>query len=165
MVNVGSKRIRWITWILLLLLLCSIVLNTFASIRTTELQAVLIDSKVKKQIESLNIPAGKDGYTPIKNVDYVDGKDGVTKTIHDFTSTTIEIPNSGPKGDKGDSAYQTWVNLGNVGTEQDFIESLKPQVILPDLKCNIDKNRWETKLPSDPSWQALNGEVVPCKGV
>ena len=29
------------------------------------------------------------------------------------------------KGKAGDSSYQTWLNLGNVGTEQDFINSLK----------------------------------------
>ena len=27
---------------------------------------------------------------------------------------------------KGDSAYQIWLNLGNTGTEQDFIDSLRP---------------------------------------
>lgn len=29
-------------------------------------------------------------------------------------------------GTKGDSAYQIWLNEGNVGTEADFLESLKP---------------------------------------
>lgn len=42
----------------------------------------------------------------------------------------------GPKGDQGDrgpagqdgkSAYQIWLDLGNTGSEQDFIESLKPK--------------------------------------
>jgi len=31
----------------------------------------------------------------------------------------------GGKGDAGLSAYQTWLSLGNTGTEQDFIDSLK----------------------------------------
>jgi hypothetical protein len=31
---------------------------------------------------------------------------------------------TGEDGDDGDSAYQIWLNLGNVGTEQDFIDSL-----------------------------------------
>lgn len=60
---------------------------------------------------------GKDGR------DGVDGKDGA----------------QGPKGDKGDpgpvgkdglpgkSAYQIWLDLGNSGSEQDFINSLKPE--------------------------------------
>lgn len=49
---------------------------------------------------------GQDGYTPIKGVDYFDGTNGTN-------------------GQDGDSAYQTWLDLGNVGTEQDFINSLK----------------------------------------
>lgn len=31
----------------------------------------------------------------------------------------------GEKGKTGDSAYEDWLNLGNTGTEQDFIDSLK----------------------------------------
>lgn len=35
----------------------------------------------------------------------------------------------GPKGDRGadgKSAYQSWLDLGNTGTERQFIDSLKP---------------------------------------
>lgn len=41
--------------------------------------------------------------------------------------TQIIVP-TGPKGDEGESAYQTWLSLpGNAGkTEQEFIDSLKP---------------------------------------
>lgn len=46
----------------------------------------------------------------------------------------IELKETGAKGDDGDdgdagedgiSAYQVWLNLGNTGTEQDFIDSLQ----------------------------------------
>lgn len=39
--------------------------------------------------------------------------------------TQIIVP-TGPQGLQGDSAYQTWLDLGNTGTEQDFLDSLKP---------------------------------------
>lgn len=39
--------------------------------------------------------------------------------------TQIIVP-TGPRGLQGDSAYQAWLDLGNTGTEQDFIDSLKP---------------------------------------
>lgn len=39
--------------------------------------------------------------------------------------TQIIVP-TGPRGLQGDSAYQSWLDLGNTGTEQDFINSLKP---------------------------------------
>lgn len=33
---------------------------------------------------------------------------------------------NGPKGSDGKSAYQSWLDLGNTGTERQFIDSLKP---------------------------------------
>jgi hypothetical protein len=33
--------------------------------------------------------------------------------------------NRGPRGDDGLSAYEIWLSLGNTGTEEDFIESLR----------------------------------------
>lgn len=39
--------------------------------------------------------------------------------------TQIIVP-TGPKGDVGKSTYQSWLDIGNTGTEEDFIESLKP---------------------------------------
>jgi hypothetical protein len=41
----------------------------------------------------------------------------------------------GDKGDKGDeglSAYEVWINQGNVGTEQDFFNSLMPEINIVD---------------------------------
>lgn len=43
------------------------------------------------------------------------------------TEYEISVEQVGSKGDTGDnglSAYQVWLNLGNIGTEQDFINSL-----------------------------------------
>lgn len=42
--------------------------------------------------------------------------------------TVLQEGLQGPPGParNGISAYQTWLNLGNVGTEQDFINSLRP---------------------------------------
>lgn len=39
--------------------------------------------------------------------------------------TAIIVP-TGPRGLEGKSAYQVWLDLGNTGTEQDFIDSLSP---------------------------------------
>ena len=38
----------------------------------------------------------------------------------------------GEKGDPGDSAYQTWLNQGHTGTEQDFLDWLRSQSIIVD---------------------------------
>ena len=50
-------------------------------------------------------PKGDDGYTPQKGVDYFDGENG----------------------ENGKSAYQIWLEQGNVGSEQDYLDSLKGQ--------------------------------------
>lgn len=42
------------------------------------------------------------------------------------TPVTQVIVPTGPQGVPGKSAYQVWLDLGNTGTEQDFIDSLSP---------------------------------------
>ena len=44
-----------------------------------------------------------------------------------ITNTEFEtsVEQVGSKGDNYSSAYRIWLNLGNLGTEQDFINSLK----------------------------------------
>lgn len=37
----------------------------------------------------------------------------------------LVLQNRGPRGDDGLSAYEIWLSLGNEGSEQDFIESLR----------------------------------------
>jgi hypothetical protein len=37
---------------------------------------------------------------------------------------------TGEDGDDGDSAYQIWLNLGNVGTEQDFEKTEMMETVL-----------------------------------
>lgn len=49
---------------------------------------------------------GPAGYTPVKGVDYFDGVDG-------------------KDGEKGLSAYEVWLQEGNTGSEQVFLESLR----------------------------------------
>ena len=50
---------------------------------------------------------------------------GATVSTRPITATVGEGSGGGGKGDPGDSAYEIWLSLGNTGTEQDFIDSLK----------------------------------------
>lgn len=45
--------------------------------------------------------------------------------IVDTNDLDIAVRIKGPKGDTGDSAYKGWLSLGNTGTMQDFLDSLK----------------------------------------
>ncbi len=48
---------------------------------------------------------GKDGYTPRKNVDYFDGKDGKAFTYEDFTQEQLLLL-KGEKGEQGERGFQ-----------------------------------------------------------
>lgn len=37
----------------------------------------------------------------------------------------VEMKEAGPRGKEGKSAYKTWLEQGNVGSESDFLDSLK----------------------------------------
>jgi hypothetical protein len=93
---------------------------------------------------------GKDGVTGATGATGLDGKDGITGPTGvqgnkgDTGATGISGATgakgdkgdtgatgvTGPQGDKGDqgdtglSAYEVWLNEGNTGTEQDFLDSL-----------------------------------------
>lgn len=62
---------------------------------------------------------GKDGKDGAPGRDGVDGKDG----------SQGPPGKDGDQGPAGDSAYETWLELGNVGSKQDFLDSLKPEII------------------------------------
>ena len=46
---------------------------------------------------------------------------------------TLTTQNRGPRGDDGLSAYEIWLSLGNVGTETEFIESLRGEPGSPGI--------------------------------
>lgn len=59
--------------------------------------------------------------------------DGDTNEIKwEIRTLTNEVPEpvilKAEKGDTGKSAYQTWLDLGNAGSEQDFINSCMPDM-------------------------------------
>ena len=58
--------------------------------------------KGRDGIDGIN---GKDGYTPIKGIDYFDGKQGEPFTYNDFTQAQLDSL-KGEKGDKGDKGDQ-----------------------------------------------------------
>ena len=85
-----------------------------------------IDEALKKvesieQIKGEKGDKGDKGDTGERGADGKDGRDGVNGK--DGINGT-----NGRDGIDGKSAYQIWLDLGNSGSEQDFINSLKPKV-------------------------------------
>ena len=63
-----------------------------------------------------------------------DGKDGINGKDGDQGPQGQPGPagkdgEAGPQGNPGASAYEIWLGEGNVGSEQDFLDSLKPEII------------------------------------
>lgn len=75
---------------------------------------------------------------------------------------TTPYPVPGPPGDNGASAYDTWLNLGNTGSEQAFIDSLKgtPGAAGPTGKSAYEEAVSSTGFIGSPAaWVAsLKGE-------
>lgn len=70
---------------------------------------------------------GDKGDTGERGADGKDGRDGVNGK-DGINGTNGRDGIDGKNGQDGKSAYQIWLDLGNSGTEQDFINSLKPKV-------------------------------------
>ena len=76
---------------------------------------------------------GKDGYTPVKGVDYFDGKDGKDGINGKDGRTPVKGADyfdgkngvDGKDGADGKSAYEVWLNAGHSGSEDDFLQWLK----------------------------------------
>lgn len=151
------KKQTYILYVLALLILIFNVVTVFLLIEYKFKLVPSIANMVEEKVESIEIP--KDGYTPIKNVDYFDGKPGENGA--NGKSIKGDRGDKGQTGKPGKSAYDLAVDGGFVGSLEEWLKSLQPA----DTRCNSDKNRWEVKYPLENNWQVMNGEVVPCVGV
>lgn len=131
------------------------------------------------QPEFINKVKGDKGEPGVVGSKGADGKDGIQGPQGDAGPTGVQ----GQKGDKGDngdngdtgqagepgkSAYQTWLGLGNSGSEQDFIDSLKPVITrYSPVGYSLDRtttpwtirldNGCEMQLPSYPTTATIYG--------
>jgi hypothetical protein len=158
--EVDNKNAIRFTWILLILIIIIGGVRIYLDIRDQDTlrqnTKSYIEEVVSKHINSIqpqNGINGTNGYTPIKGIDYFDGVNG-----KDGTNGI-----NGVDGTNGKSAYEIAVSYGFVGTEQEWLDSLKPaDGLTPELKCNTTKNRWEIRYHPEDSWKLLNGQTIPC---
>lgn len=89
------------------------------------------------------------------------GKDGTTPRIGDNGNWFIGETDTGVKaeGGSGKSAYQVWLDAGNTGTEQDFLDSLKGadgnNGVSPEIK---DGYWWIDDTNTNIKAEGANGE-------
>lgn len=99
-----------------------------------------VAASIRAEEKSITIPT-QQPHIPVKGIDYVDGKDGMS--IKGDTG----LPGKDGQSIKGDTGVPG--KDGNNG-------------LTLEIRCNTRKNRWETKYTGDLNWQIMNNEVVKC---
>lgn len=126
---------------------------------------------ISQYIEQLELKNGQDGYTPVRGKDYMNNEDieAINSTISSSVAEYVEEHKSelkgergkdgqsikGDKGADGKSAYETWISLGNSGTEEDFINSLKGEKgdsIKGDKGDSVKGDKGDTGLSAYEVW-------------
>lgn len=138
-----------LTWFLLIviILLNAVVINFLLSSQNvihSQLDSV-IDNKISEFADHHNL-VGVDGKTPVKGIDYFDGKDGAKGEKGEAGVNGAE----GKQGEKGDTGEK-----GENGT--DGVDGKTPQI-----RCNVNKNVWQVRYSDDDLWQDMNGQKVAC---
>lgn len=138
------KNTNNITNILISILIVLIGILIFLTIRDSGVIDVKINTAVEnmKKTQPVKGIDYNDGITPVKGVDYTDGK-------------SIK----GDKGDKGDTGAKGENGIDGIDGKKgsDGVNGSTPE-----LRCNVDKNRWEFKYTGTEQWRVLNESAVRC---
>jgi len=117
-----------------------------------------IEEGVKSQMDAIELPQPKDGKdASLEQIraavnEYMlankpqDGKDGqnatdaqIQQAVNNYMAAhPVAVPKDGRDGADGKEGKT------------------------PQLRCNVEKNRWEVRFGEDLTWQILNGEKVKC---
>ena len=71
----------------------------------------------------------------------------------------VQIAESGPRGKEGKSAYETWLDLGNEGTEEDFMAYLR------DIDFGLINYEEIDKKPSIESVELIGNKTFEDLGI
>lgn len=104
-------------------------------------------NKVESQLQYLIDHPPKNGTNGVNGANGAGGKNG-------------DSGKNGSNGNDGKSAYDLWLNLGNIGSPQEFINSLQgqdgtspPEI---ELRCNALKLQNEWRYKGTSAWHALD---------
>lgn len=127
-----KDRITNILMVILVLLVAAMIVIQIG-------QNLYVEVRLKNALQSIEV---KDGYTPIKDIDYKDGIDGLNGR-------------DGVNGKDGKDSLSTHT-----------IETIIKEVPVngedgktSETRCNESRNRWEVKYSDSDSWQIQYGEV------
>lgn len=149
------KHEAHITNILITILLILIIISIFLQLESK----VDIQLKIKEAISSIEKP--KDGYTPVKGVDYIDGITPIKgKDYQDGASIVGKDGVNGRDGKDSLSTQRETTIIQQVPVNgKDGIDGLTPT-----MRCNKSKDRWEVKYGAELSWKVvLDEDELPSK--
>lgn len=158
------KFLNRLVWFMVIVLLATSFITIYLLIDQRNAFGKIVDSSVKHHMEQLDI---KDGYTPVKGVDYVDGKDAtneqISKSVEQwFQKNPIKDGANGTNGEDGKDA-PTVTNEQVDSSVKKYMKEHPPQTSLtPIIRCNEDMNRWEVKYNQEDIWQLLGGTRIVC---
>lgn len=129
----------------------SLVVVTILSVAYTNLNNLSLQNELKTLKDSVNnntnkvvVYEGKDGYTPVKGIDYFDGAAGLNSVSFSTVKTEIkEVPLLGEKGDKGRDGVD-----GVNGTDGQ-------NAPVQETRVNSESKNIETKLSDSWQWRIL----------
>lgn len=106
---------------------------------------------------------GKDGKTPQLGIDYFNGKDA--KQLPAIQPREPDQPKE-PKDprepeapQKAESIYEIAVRNGFIGSEEEWLHTLKPPQLFFEIRCNIVSGKFETRLNPDDLFQPVQNSI------
>ena len=103
-----------------------------------------ISQKLKDNPPKIVYVQAKDGYTPVKGIDYFDGAQGINAMSYNVTNKIIkEVPLAGTTGNNGNDGLP-----GKDGTDG-------KDAPIQELRVNSSTGDLESKLTSDSFWTTL----------
>jgi len=139
---------KLITLVVVTLVLLNV--GSFISSLDASRKITVIDETLASLPKDPIVYVGKDGYTPKLGLDYFNGRDGSDGINSVSFSTTEIIVKEVPL--IGQSAYDIWLDQGNSGTQEDFIDSLK---VSQDIRVNDETKDIETRLSTQRFWKVM----------
>lgn len=138
---INHKKINWLLTALIIITIIMGAITITAILLHRDNLSEKIQSAVKNEVKSLDIKA-ENGYTPMKGVDYFDGKDGSNgqNGTDGYTPVKGVDYTDGLKGEDGVNGVDAYI----------------------ELRCNEIKNRWEVRYTVTETFQVLNGYAIKC---
>jgi len=133
---------------LAIVLLATMNVLTFVYVSQTTTQLSNLKRSIDDKTSKVVIYQAKDGYTPVKGIDYFDGSSGINAVSYSRTETVVkEVPLMGNTGDEGKTPPCYYEDTQCRGTNA-ATQELRINPYTGDLESKLtDADFWTTLVP------------------